>query len=70
MRKKRKASSRPKMQCGICKFVVDTKMNEGGLVMVNHQPDTGDPIAETELGCIGMQFPRLASLITSIAMQE
>lgn len=66
MRKKMRTSGRPKMQCGICKFVVDTKMHEGEIVMVNHHPDSGDTIPESDVGCIGSKFPRMAKLVIGL----
>lgn len=66
MKKKKRTFSRPKMQCGICNFVVDTKMHSGETVMVNHHPDSGDQIPDHYIGCIGLKFPRMAKLIIGL----
>lgn len=66
MRKKRKLRSRPLIQCGICKFIVESRLLQSELIMVNHHPDTGDTMTDAQIGCIGSKFPRMAKLVLAL----
>lgn len=66
MRKKRKFRTRPPMQCGICKLIVASQPQQAELIMVNHNPDTGETLPDSAIGCIGIKFPNLAKPILAL----
>lgn len=65
IRKRRMEAQQPKAVCFICKRVVDTNFTNGELHIQNHNPDTGERLKSTQLGCLGLNFSRLAEPVLS-----